>query len=584
MPAFPEIDLATWRARVERELGAKPFDKLIAHTLDGLAIEPLYATAPAVDAGTTREARGVGRSTARWRVTEAIHSGGVKAINDIALAAVADGADALWIGQRAASALASHRALDEALGGIDTREIDVFVDAGADGAELSRGDSVSGANVLADPVGALARQGGLAKAYSSVSSSLADLVLERPRPLLASTSPYHHAGASAVTELGLLTATLVVYADIGGAKVIEIDASPDLFVTIAKVRAVRVLAAKVAAALGRAFQRPLLVGTTSRRRLSTLDPHTNAVRATVESAGLAMGGVDLLITLPFDALGAGGGSESARKLGRHTQLALREESLLGEVLDAAGGAYYLESLTDELARKAWDVMREVERRGGLGTALESGWVGETIGKERDARRTAIGKRREVMVGVNDFARSDEVVEAPVGETDGAPSGGLHLDRDARGFEQLRERASALRASGAGPRATVVCLGDPTDARAREGFARRFLETGGFAVSSTTWSHDAAPEPSETDVVCLASSDARYAELGGAAVLGARLAYPRARVVIAGRKSALGEASTGVVDGEIYLGSNALETLSSLLDHAERTRSGDAPLVSNGADR
>ena len=108
------------------------------------------------------------------------------------------------------------------------------------------------------------------------------------------------------------------------------------------------------------------------------DPWTNMLRTTTACAGAAFGGADAITVLPFSwALGVP--DRFARRVARNTQLVLQEESSLGRVADPVGGSWYVESLTDELARKAWDLFQEIERTGGLVAALTNGAFQKNVG-------------------------------------------------------------------------------------------------------------------------------------------------------------------------------------------------------------
>ncbi len=668
-PSFPPADLATWRARVLRELGDKPFEKLVTKTLEGVSVEPLYARDPAHPMasrglpGATPFVRGTNAGRSSWLVTERIVLADPSRANAVAREAVDDGADALLFALDAAGRLGIDRQRDTSrelvgkdgvavvtesdvttlLSGIDLSRTRVFFDAGANAlpvaslieSALGGVGPRSGLTVFQDPMGALARDGGLPRPFGDLLREASDLRVDMVEPLISSV-PYHAAGATAVHELAFSVATAIAQADLGARPTLEVCASSDLFVTIAKVRALRLLFAKVSSALGRASTAPFVLGRTSPRRLAQRDPHTNMVRITTEAFALAVSGVDALVTSPFDeALGQS--DSQARRLARHTQLVLREESHIGRVLDPAGGSYYVEALTDDLARKAWDGMRAIEAEGGMLSGLTSGAIPRLVETAREARLAAIAKRRELLIGVNDFALAGErkLTRPPFRSADdrrlaieraekaglvtlplsprreslrvedlrsfaalgaslaavslrlsrgGESEHSMRLDptRDAQRFEAIRDEADELSSGGTRPRVVLVCLGTPNDYRAREGYARRFFEAGGFAVSSiespktmTTQWIATREETSTADVVCLTSSDERYAELGVPAIRTVRSAYSTAQVVIAGRQTALTTTKDAPMedkpDLEIYLGCEAVGSLASLLQRVRQRR-------------
>jgi methylmalonyl-CoA mutase len=138
------------------------------------------------------------------------------------------------------------------------------------------------------------------------------------------------------------------------------------------------------------------------------------LRGTAESFAAAVGGAESVATAPFDEC-VGPSDAFARRIARNTQLVLREESHLHRVLDPAGGSYYLEKLTDELARAAWAAFREVERLGGMERALTLGHVAKVVDATKTARLERLRKRKDAVVGVSEFPDLGEakVERAPI---------------------------------------------------------------------------------------------------------------------------------------------------------------------------
>lgn len=628
-PQFPPVDLAAWRARVEKELGDKPFEKLVQRTLEGVTVEPLYVAGSVASGFDDPGLRASRSARGSWVVTERVSVADPTRANALAREALADGAEALVFPLDAAGRLGVDRRSENAkdlvgkdgvaivtaddvatlLSGVDLAATRVVFEGGASAVPLAAlveaafpGQTSSGRVVVTmDAVGTLARDGELPRSLAELRDEAKRLALPSVKAS-ASASAFHQAGASAVLELGLLLAAIVEAAEDGPVDHVEVFASSDAFLTIAKVRAVRLLHRKAMAASGRSADGVFVVGRTSPRRLAQRDPQSNMIRVTEEAFGLGVGGVDALVTSAFDeALGES--DAMARRLARHTQLVLRDEAHLARVIDPAGGSYYLDALTDDLARKAWDVMREVEAEGGLAAALASGSVQKKVEAAREARQSAIAKRREIVVGVNEFAlpleqklarppsrnpddRAQAVLRAeraagvalpaapprealaPSHLVEWAKAGAslaaladrlsnktagaqperavkLELVRDAQRFEAIRDEADDLSSGGTRPEVVLACLGAPHEFRAREAFARRFFEVGGLRVVSIDSPEAIAtkwmvtrPELSTADVVCLCSSDERYSELGLPAIRTIRSAYPSVQIVVAGRAAAL----------------------------------------------
>ena len=141
-------------------------------------------------------------------------------------------------------------------------------------------------------------------------------------------------------------------------------ANQDMFLTLAKFRAIRLLWARVLEASGIAHQPLRLHGETSRRMMARLDPHTNILRATAAVFGAGLGGTDTFTVLPF-SIAQGLPNAFARRMARNTQLILLEESQLWRVADPASGSGYVESLTHNLSERAWAIFQGIEKSGKL---------------------------------------------------------------------------------------------------------------------------------------------------------------------------------------------------------------------------
>ncbi|NDZ98894.1 methylmalonyl-CoA mutase, partial [Streptomyces sp. SID10116] len=233
------------------------------------------------------------------------------------------------------------------------------------------------------------------------------------RALTVDALPFHEAGASAAQELGASLATGVEYLRALHDAGLSVDkafaqlefrfaATADQFLTIAKLRAARRLWARVAEVSGApaaGAQRQHAV--TSPVMMTRRDPWVNMLRTTVACLGAGVGGANAVTVLPFDhELGLP--DAFARRIARNTSTILLEESHLARVIDPAGGSWYVERLTDELAHAAWDFFKEIERADGQAAALRSGFVGDRIAATWAERKKKLARRREPITGVSEF--------------------------------------------------------------------------------------------------------------------------------------------------------------------------------------
>ena len=300
------------------------------------------------------------------------------------------------------------------------------------------------------------------------------------------------------------------------------------------------------------------------------DPWVNMLRGTVSGFAAGVGGADAVTVPPFDAA-LGRPQAFSRRIARNTQRLLVEESHLARVIDPAGGSWYVEHLTDDLARAAWDYFQELEREGGAVAALDSGLVARTVGEVRAGRETSVATRRSPLTGVSEFPDIDEdaVEREPLPEP--VQRGGLPLYRPAEAYEAFRDRSdSALAENGSRPSAFLATLGPLATYTARAGFTRNLLQAGGIAApeAGPTESADEVVEAFRKEgaqVAVLCSSDKVYDERAAETASALREAGAR-RILLAGRPP---EDVPGV-DGYLYAGCDAL----AVIDDVYRALEGD----------
>jgi methylmalonyl-CoA mutase len=293
----------------------------------------------------------------------------------------------------------------------------------------------------------------------------------------------------------------------------------------------------------------------SSRTQSQRDPWVNMLRVTTEVFAAALGGAALVTPRSFDeALGPA--SAHGRRVARNTALVLREESHLGRVMDPAGGSYYLETRTDALAREAWARFGAIEREGGILKLLRSGVLRERLAAAWDQRAAAIARRKELVLGVSEFANVGETLPGKVPGAEDVPAApALVPHRDAEGFERLRAQVERR-----APEVVLVAMGPASEHRGRVGYAEAFFATVGVRTRVIYPPIDpAAPGSGQTVVLC--GSDERYAN--EAVALANILAGHR--VVLAGRPGALEPALRQAgVSTFIFVGCDVLATLTDLL--------------------
>jgi methylmalonyl-CoA mutase len=290
----------------------------------------------------------------------------------------------------------------------------------------------------------------------------------------------------------------------------------------------------------------------------------NLLRTTIGCFAGAIGGAEAVTVLPFDSA-IGLPDDFARRIARNTSAILHDESSLARVVDAAGGSWYVESLTDELADAAWEVFTGLERDGGAPAALDSGTIGDLLRATYERRTADLAHRRAPLTGVSEFAFLQEVpVTRPAAPP--VPTGGpLDVHRYAEDFEALRDRADA---EAERPTVFLAALGPVAAHSARVGFAANLFAAGGIASIVGTGEPDELVEAfakSGSSVACLCSSDKIYAEHAESEAAALKAAGAK-HVWLAGQPGErLNRYQSAGVDGYLFAGCDALSVLRATLD-------------------
>lgn len=465
---FSKPTYEEWKARAEKLLNGASFEqKLVTPTYEGISLQPLYrgedtqnvphiASVPGA-APYVRGSQEQGYASQPWAVCQELSYATPAAFNQAARHDLqrgqtmlnlsldragsagldADQAGAGQIGQGGVS-LSSLADVEQLLAEIDLGQTPLMVQAGSAGAAVlalvaahlrkngQANDQLRGV-IGADPLGELAKNGTLpvtlAAAYDALAEATRWAIANAPQvqTVLVQATPYHDGGGSAVEELAFALATGVEYVRELDARGIAIDEAAvrmrfsfslgsQFFMEIAKLRAARMLWAKVIDAFGGNEQaQKLAIHTRTSARTKTVhDPYVNMLRSTTEAFAGVVGGADSLHVSPFDEA-IRPADEFSRRIARNTQLILQNEAHLTKVADPAGGSWYIEALTDELAQKAWALFQEVEAAGGMAQALQAGLPQQKVATIAAKRQANMSKRKDKMVGTNTYPNLQETI-------------------------------------------------------------------------------------------------------------------------------------------------------------------------------
>jgi len=567
---FPAATRRDWQRLVARVLHspdgtAAPERELATLTLDGIEIAPLYTpddgTGGAGYPGQAPFVRGrtAGGHRLGWDIRGRYSHPDPAVAREQIMTDLDGGVSSLWL-EIGAGAIPVE-AIPDVLAEVNLDLATVVLDAGEHAGAAAqifldtagrRGVDQLQAVLGIDPIGLLARTGlnaGMADATALAARCAADL--PGVRAIVVDALPFHDAGGTDATELGCALAAGVEYlralAEAGlpmagafGQLEFRFAATADQFATIAKLRAARRTWSRVAERCGvagqAAGQRQHAVSSwpmTTRR-----DPWNNILRGTLACFAAGVGGADAITVRPFDAA-LGLPDDLASRVARNTHAVLAQESHVARVIDPAGGSWYVENLTEALAERAWVWFQEIERSGGLSTALRSGMVAGRIAASRDARRASLAHRREAVTGVSEFPMTGErLLVRPAGGGRPQAPGGLPRIRWAQWHEELRDRADAYtQSTGTPPTVVLIGVGAPRAAASRAAAVTALLAPAGIAAVTADPGRPGAvvgqpvPGPAESPVAVVCCADDASSDDVTAAVARLRAAGA-SRVILA----------------------------------------------------
>ena len=341
------------------------------------------------------------------------------------------------------------------------------------------------------------------------------------------------------------------------------------FMEIAKFRAARMLWAQIVKQYEPqcdcACQMCINASTTTYNQ-TLFDSYVNMLRSQTEAMSAALAGIHSMVVTPFDAPYEVP-TDFAERIARNQQLLLKEECHFDKIVDVSGGSYFVEELTTAIAKEGWKLFLAVEEEGGFLAAVKAGTVQQTINDTDKARHANAGKRKEFLLGTNQFPNFTEKSEgkAPLecccnchgGDKEEIPA--LHTSRLASDFETLRlttEKAKKV------PVAFMLTIGNLAMRQARAQFSCNFLAAAGYQVidnlgfQTVEEGVDKALEAG-ADIVVLCSSDDEYAEY---AIPAFKYLDGRAMFVVAGAPACSEDLKAAGIENFIHVRVDQLKTL------------------------
>jgi len=594
---FPEVSTSMWEEKIKADLKGADYEKhLIWKSDEGIAVKPYYRQE---DIDSLNYLEGIGNLRNRsdapngWVISQNICSGKeLQEANEKIKSALKGGAQAICI-QLDGTRIPDVPMLEDLLNGVPLQETElhfrgclaadaIYTSLCTLAAQRGIDPSLLKGSLGADPLGKMVETGIPIGGLENISKLVLAVKETSPeiKTLKVNGSLINNAGATLVEELAFSMAMASEYMAILTEKGIDpliaqealqlsLASGPKYFMEIAKLRAARILWAKIAEAYGVESSRARLRihSISSEWNMTLYDPNVNMLRVTTEAMSSILGGADLVNVLPYDYPN-GKGTIFSNRIARNVQLILREEAHFDLVGDPAAGSYYIESLTDSIADKAWDLFCEIESMGGFREAFALGWIQDQVeaSRKRKIDRAASGMGR--ILGTNAYPNFhelhlQELIKGPekdLSETGGSILRPIKTFRLSSPFEKLRLETEK---SNKTPRVLLLKYGNPAWMTARATFAGNFFACAGYEIvdhspfKSVEEGIDFA-KSEEFEIVVLCSSDDVYRET---APLAHKALSGLAMLVIAGYPAeAIDELKIAGIEHFIHRKSNVLQTL------------------------
>lgn len=593
---FPGVSYEEWRAKVEADLKGADFNKkLVWRTNEGFNVEPVYRAEDIADFKTTGTlpgeypyVRGT-RAENDWLTRQDVVAASAEEANAVALDVLTKGVTSLGFRVESAEDVAV------VLKGIDLAKVEININCC-----LCKAKDVAKALVACIKAQGVEQSFHGSIDYNPLRKQLvkgkegidAEAVVADAKELLAIVAPVPALRCLNVESLLLGNSGSYIYQELGyalawgaawmtaltdaGCTADEVASrikfnmcvSSNFFMELAKFRAARMLWAQIVEQYKPACScaaKMMVCAKTSRFNQTIYDAHVNLLRSQTETMSAALAGVDSIVTTPFDEPYKTPDTFSER-IARNQQFLLKEESHLDKVVDPAGGSYYVETLTVNIAEQAWKLFLATEEEGGFFALAGEGKIQAAVNESCAKRHTDVARRKEILLGTNQYPNVNELAAGKIekkagcccsGEQKGANA--LAMKRAATDFEALR---LATEASANRPKVFMLTIGNLAMRLARAQFSTNFFGCAGYEIidnlgfETVEAGVDAALEKG-ADIVVLCSSDDEYATFAPEAF---KYLAGRAEFVVAGAPACAEELKAAGIEHFVHVRCNVLETL------------------------
>ncbi len=605
---FQPVKPAEWKQKIIEDLKGVDFEKkLVYKPYEGLNIEPYYTSedlealgylAPLPDA--FPYARGTKKAGNNWFIRQDIIVSDLKRGNEKALDILMKGIDSLGFILDENEEY-SKDDLDLLLKNIFAEMVEINFQCGRNALHVlqnhyemlvryNRDFQKIHGSVEFDPFGRMITSGNYYVSKDEDLEQCMQMINESAHlpnftVINVNGDNFHNAGATIVEELAFSLVQGAEYLTLLTEKGLSINqiapkikfrfsTGSNYFLEIAKYRAARLLWAHIVRAYGPSkdeVAKMKMHVTTSTWNNSMYDPYVNLLRTTTEAMSSIIAGIDSLTVNPFNGVYEKP-SDFSERIARNQQLLLKEESYLDKVVDPSAGSYYLENITDSVAREAWKLFLEADALGGFIEAVSQGFIQDRIAETSRKRYLDLASRKDILLGVNqypDFTEfkvekiSPEVFEKHGGSSDGKAFKTLQAFRGAQPFEEIRYRTDLYSRDHKRPAAFMFTYGNLAMRMARSQFSRNFFACAGFEVIdnigfSSVEEGMKAFTDSRAEIAVICSSDDEYPVIAPGIC---RHLKDKAVIVIAGYpKEHLEQLRAEGIEHFIHVRSNLLEEL------------------------
>ena len=434
-----------------------------------------------------------------------------------------------------------------------------------------------------DPIEKIVTKGKDVTQLLSLAPQIVDTLKDYPnfRCIAVNADALNNSGAYIVQELGYALAWgneyLSELVDAGVDPVLaaskikfNMGITENYFMEIAKFRAARLLWAEIVKQYEPKCDCACMMcvnATTTTYNMTMFDSYVNLLRTQTETMSAALGGVHSIVVKPFDAVYEQP-TEFSERIARNQQLLLKEESHFDKVVDPAAGSYFIEELTTSLAEAAWKLFLKIEDEGGYLEAVKKGTVQDDINATNNKRHDDAAKRKEFILGTNQFPNFIETSDGKSPLTCACKCGSkneestfkvINSSRLAADYEELRMQTEH---SGKVPTAFMLTIGNLAMRQARAQFSSNFLACAGYKIidnlgfGTVEEGVDAALKAG-ANIVVLCSSDDEYANY---AVPAYNYLAGRAMFIVAGAPACMDDLKAAGIENFIHVRCNVLETL------------------------